>query len=533
MRHQRWFVRKVVYLALLVVLLFPLYVLSHPETTAAVGEQGSPGGWLAALRREHQLSQASLGEIDPTSETIKLCTLGLRGVAAAVLWIKSDEYKDREDWTNFSAMLEQITKVQPNYVFVWRYQGWNLSFNVSIEWDDYYDRYDWVQRGIRFLRDGSRHNQHDMRLPWDEGWFTGYKIGRSDETRHYRQLFKQDAYGLVRDLYPQLSLDERDNWLAARSTFAHGVDLVDNRQVRIQAINPLLFFSEPAKCLMRYAQAIEDEGTFGDKAGLQWRKAYAEYYDGRFAFGSETPEILPVKPVGLREIVTSQGRIIRLLDLEPERDKMAQLMRRLDELVPGCLQRTRQKKLETLTDEQRRVYALPAEEARGLDKSLRDEVDLLLRHHLPEQVEPHIPPEDLQKPEVKALLDEARDVQETMRLILNARMQINYDYWLERCRAEMSDAGLRARQALYDARRKYDEDVAQARQPYEEAFRMWRQVLDEYPSLIADGDIGDDLMDEFRRYEEVLRRNNERLDSKTFILRDVIEQRAYRPLYGS
>ena len=83
-------------------LLLPLSWLSQPATTE------SDGGILAQVREENHLSQADLGEIDPTSETIKLATLGMRGVAANILWEKANEYKREEDWTNLSATLEQI-----------------------------------------------------------------------------------------------------------------------------------------------------------------------------------------------------------------------------------------------------------------------------------------------------------------------------------------------------------------------------------------------------------------------------------------
>ena len=63
MNERRTFVRKIVYVLIMVVLLFPLYALS---------------GKLSVLREDNKLSQADLGEIDPNSEALKLATLGLR-----------------------------------------------------------------------------------------------------------------------------------------------------------------------------------------------------------------------------------------------------------------------------------------------------------------------------------------------------------------------------------------------------------------------------------------------------------------------
>ena len=91
------------------VLLVPLSALSQPADSA------SPGGYLARLRTQFGLSQANLGEIDPTSETIRLATLGLKNIAVTLLWDRANHYKKVEDWTNLSAALEQMTKLQPNF----------------------------------------------------------------------------------------------------------------------------------------------------------------------------------------------------------------------------------------------------------------------------------------------------------------------------------------------------------------------------------------------------------------------------------
>ena len=147
---------------------------------------------LAQLRTRYHLSQAQLGEIDPASVTIKLATLGLRGVAANILWEKATDYKMKKDWTNFGATLNQITKVQPNFVNVWINQAWNLSYNVSVEFDDYRERYRWVIKGFEFLKDGIKYNDRQPRLQWELGRMISQKIGKADEVKQYRRLFKED-----------------------------------------------------------------------------------------------------------------------------------------------------------------------------------------------------------------------------------------------------------------------------------------------------------------------------------------------------
>jgi hypothetical protein len=117
---------------------------------------------LAQLRTQYNLGQSDLGEIDPASEAMKLATMGLRPVAVITLWEKANEYKMKEDWDNLSATLNQIIKLQPNFITVWEFQSHNLAYNVSVEFDDYRQRYHWVKRGISFL---DRRNPLQPRKP--------------------------------------------------------------------------------------------------------------------------------------------------------------------------------------------------------------------------------------------------------------------------------------------------------------------------------------------------------------------------------
>ena len=143
-------------------------------------DSSSPGGYLARLRTRDGLSQANLGEIDPTSETMRLASLGIKNIAVTLLWDRANHYKKVEDWTNLSATLEQMTKLQPNFYSIWDFQAHNLSYNISVEFDDYHDRYAWVMKGIEFLRQGIALNLREPRLLGRMGWFIGQKIGRAD-----------------------------------------------------------------------------------------------------------------------------------------------------------------------------------------------------------------------------------------------------------------------------------------------------------------------------------------------------------------
>jgi hypothetical protein len=314
MSERRSFVRKVVYLCAIGLLLVPVSWLSAPATRSSVSGQGSSGGKLARLRADYKLSQANLGEIDPASETIKLATLGMRGIAANLLWEKANHYKMTEDWTSFSATLEQITKLQPNFVTVWQYQAWNLSYNVSYEFDDYRDRYYWVMRGIDFLEDGTRYNENDPQLLWDMGWFLGYKIGRADEHVLYRRLFKNDEEYHPADRPREM----RDNWLLGKQWLRKAQYAVDNYGKDVKGRTDLIFHSYPALWQMYYAATIESEGVFGEVARRAWATAAEDW-----------------QQYGQRMIPMYDNTVVQLGRLEYYRQQVDENQQQLDALAPG------------------------------------------------------------------------------------------------------------------------------------------------------------------------------------------------------
>ena len=148
--------RKLVYFVAILLLLIPIFVLGRP----ASGNSG--GGVLAELRRpqgqELGLSEHNLGRVDPTSAAMNLVLLGMRGVAVNLLWMDYIKQQETKNWAQVRSTTESITMLQPHYLQIWRYHGWNLSYNVAAEWDDVRDRYYWIKEGAKFINNGTEYN---------------------------------------------------------------------------------------------------------------------------------------------------------------------------------------------------------------------------------------------------------------------------------------------------------------------------------------------------------------------------------------
>ncbi len=501
MTSRRSFYRKVVYLAVIAGLLLVLNWLFRPAT-GVPGGTGDPGGRLAQVRQQYHLGQTYLGEVDPTSETIKLVTLGLRGVAANILWTKSTEYHKRKDWTNLAATLKQLAKLQPNFVSVWEYQAWNIAFNVSVEFDDYRQRYRWVIKGLDYLREGMKYNEREALLPSTMGWFIGQKIGRADEKVLFRRLFKQDD-----DFHGDRPMAERDNWLVARLWHQAADDLVERGGI-MRRQGPLLYRSHAPMCLMNYADNLEKDGTFGEVAKLAWRAA-ATAWD-RY---------------GLLEMPSSFVTVVRLGEQELYQARAEKLRNELEALSPGLRAKLVEEKRARLTAKEREVLAMPQEKLNAAQAELAIEAleKLKVKHA---EVARRVPLENRVKAEqVAAELDRAEAMVDAIR---HEREIVNYDYWRLRAQVEQTPELLAAREATYRGDRYYaDGDPLAARKAYERGMADWRKVLDRHPLLVSDRATSDDLVDVIDHYRRTLDQLDEPFPKK-FILQDIVDQHEQR-----
>src|ERR1700722_11353984 len=178
--------RKLVYLGGILILLIPIIYLGRP----GAGEE--TGGKLAQLRTKYDLGENQLGKVDPTSAAMNLVLLGFRGIAADLLWSQADENEQTKNWAELKANVDAIIMLQPHFVRVWQFQGWNLAYNVSAAWDLVPDRYYWVKEGAKFLKRGRDINAKIAQMPYEEGRILGTKIGRSDEWKFFRAYFTKD-----------------------------------------------------------------------------------------------------------------------------------------------------------------------------------------------------------------------------------------------------------------------------------------------------------------------------------------------------
>jgi hypothetical protein len=419
---------------------------------------------------------------------MKLASLGLRGVAATLLWEKAHKYHVMHEWDRLKAALNNIALLQPHYDKVWEHQAHNLAYNVSIEFDDYRQRYEMVREGTEFLTRGVRQNRKAPRLIWYTGWFYGQKIGMSDEKRQFRRLFAEDDVlhaSLLEEGIPVDSSDalgpaqKPDNWLVGRLWLNHGYEVVD-AGVKIRRQTPINFYETGPKWLFKHAEAIEREGVLDQRAVSAWTKA-SEGWE-RF---------------GRRSIPTTAPFTIKLGSVDDLIQQREEKVEEFREVAGQVYEELRQENIEQLSVDERKVIERKPEERTEAGKRAYPAIMASVEPSL-ETVAQRLPAAK-QLPALE-LLEEIGDLNARIRKTSGYRKQINYLYWESLALAEQEERTVRARKLIYEAEKANAEaEIDKAIELYEQAFAIWAEIFDDYPILTID-DTAEELYESIRRY---------------------------------
>ncbi|MBS0261918.1 MAG: hypothetical protein JSS02_08165 [Planctomycetes bacterium] len=288
------FQRKLVYIGGIVLLLVPITWLGMPaEPARSGGFQGSAGGLLAQSRDKYKYGEHDLGNVDPASSTMNLLLLGFRGFATSKLWTTAIAQQRNKDWAGLRATTESIILLQPHFLKVWHFEGWNLAYNVSAEWDGVADRYYWVKEGIKFFKKGRDRNEQYAELAWYVGDTTGKKIGRSDEATFFRKFYRSDPDtprfngGPDKDVNP----GSRDNYQEAADWFQLGNDTIVKWGNEQHIMAPYLFRAFPQRAIIDQAMAMQREGDFGEVCRNVWQDAFLGWTEKYGKLPLDCPEL--------------------------------------------------------------------------------------------------------------------------------------------------------------------------------------------------------------------------------------------------
>jgi len=172
-------IRKFVYFGIILVLFL-----------VTLGLRTFPAYGLDAQAEKLSIRDQDLGEGDLTGQAVRLSLVGSRGITITCLWAAAQEKQKKHQWNELELIVRSLTKLQPHFIAPWRFQSWNLSYNVSVESDRVKDKYFYITRGIDLAAEGERNNRNNPDLRMDVGYFMQDKIGLADEANTLRCLFQ-------------------------------------------------------------------------------------------------------------------------------------------------------------------------------------------------------------------------------------------------------------------------------------------------------------------------------------------------------
>lgn len=120
---------------------------------------------------------------------------GFRGIIANMLWIRANDLQEEDKFFEMAQLADWITKLEPHFAAVWVYQAWNMSYNISVKFKDYPDRWRWVQRGITLLRDeGLKYNPNETLIYRELAWHFQHKMGANldDANMYYKNAWLKE-----------------------------------------------------------------------------------------------------------------------------------------------------------------------------------------------------------------------------------------------------------------------------------------------------------------------------------------------------
>lgn len=516
--------RKAIYGILAAILLVPISFLARPNQISKDPNQAgeATGGTISQLRSEHNLSQASLSSIDPTSEVMKLASMGLHGIAVNVLWNQANAYQEKKAFDKVSGTVDTLVLLQPNFISVWEFQGHNLAYNISREFDDYQDRYFWVKEGLNFFAKGVSYNRRDHRIYDNLGLHTGIKFGVSDEKKQFRQILRKDreyvdtfvSKFINPELFDRPEAGGFDSWMLSYWWYDKSYHMRENLGVP-KRTSDLMYWVKGPQQLRQYAESLSVDFRPGEATRRAWRTAYEAWTD--------RDPISDRQGFGKRDITTSFGAVIRLEDLERQVEFQQGIARRMDELAPGVRQEITKEKIARLSPMDQQILNMPEAERQYKEMMEMIRIDMDIRVY-EQEVAARAPAEN--KVKADNLLRELADGEFLVSQMDSYRYTVNYNYWRDVTNMESTVPGVLARQAAYEAAElvrqgileSYEEEVTDengvtslvkrdgAIDALTRYFQHTSDALKPYPGL-HDGEstLIEDLMQEFTKFNAHLK----------------------------
>lgn len=142
---------------------------------------------------------------DPPEVALGIAMGAFRGMFVNMLWLRANELKEAGKYHEAIDLASTITKLQPRFPEVWVFHAWNLAYNISVATQTPEERWQWVQAGIRLLREqGIPANPNSILLHKELAWLHLHKIqGYMDDAHDYYKRRHAEEWTAVLGVPPR------------------------------------------------------------------------------------------------------------------------------------------------------------------------------------------------------------------------------------------------------------------------------------------------------------------------------------------
>ena len=136
------------------------------------------------------LREQDRGEVQLTESAFSVLLTGSRGFLTCYLWMKANEYQEKNYLSELELCVQALTKLQAHFIRPWEFQSWNLSYNVAAQCDRVPDKYYFIYRGIESWPRASGGTGTIPICVTSSALTYRWRICESDDRNLFRSLFQ-------------------------------------------------------------------------------------------------------------------------------------------------------------------------------------------------------------------------------------------------------------------------------------------------------------------------------------------------------
>lgn len=130
---------------------------------------------------------------------------GFRTLFVNLLWLRALDLQEKERFFEMIQLADWITSLQPQLTNTWKFQIWNITYNIVAQFSEPQDRYRWLKKGIELLRNkGIAYNPSSPELYKELGLIFQLKMTLDHEQyhMHYKREWAYEMMSIFQGKVP-------------------------------------------------------------------------------------------------------------------------------------------------------------------------------------------------------------------------------------------------------------------------------------------------------------------------------------------